>query len=160
MVKREAGMGCETRQSGLIKDDGAVSAVIEYLITFTIAFIIFTMVASMFNGMFINGPTDVVSMIQFTDVGNDVSAKLLDTYLIAPETGNVSTTFEMPDSIAGHDYKLNIQTSTNGWDKEVVVYSDYTSISTTVTINGVNSTIPINGSTTSMYTTHKIKYDS
>ncbi len=146
--------------TGRKADERAVSAIIEYMITFVFAFIIFIMVVAMFDDMFIRGPTDVVSRIQFTDVGNDVSAKLLDTYLIAPETGNVSTTFELPDSIASHDYKLSIRPSSNGWDKEVVVFSDYTSISMTVTINGVNSTIPINGSTTSMYTTHTIKYDS
>jgi len=147
-------------KTGLIKDDEGVSALIEYMIAFTIAFLIFTMILAMFNGMFIAGPTQAVSRVQFTDVGNDVTAKILDTYLIAPEHGNVSTSFDIPDTIAGQSYELSVGTSPNGWDKEVDVYSFYTDVSTSVTINGVNSTIPINGSTNSMYASHRVKYDS
>ncbi|HMK46671.1 MAG TPA: hypothetical protein VK436_08600 [Methanocella sp.] len=143
-----------------LADDEGVTAIIEYTMTFIFAFIIFTMTMAMFDGMFISGPTDAVSRIQFTDVGNDVSAKILDTYLIAPEMGHVSTLFEIPDTVAGKDYMLDVRSSQNGQDKEVVVYGDYTTVNTTVTINGVNSTIPINGNTSSMYPIHRIWYDS
>lgn len=141
-------------------DDRGVNALIEYMMAFMISFLVFSMILAMFNGTFIQRPTDAVSSIQFTDVGNDVTAKILDTYLIAPDTGNVSTSFEIPNDIAGKDYSLDICTSQNGWDKEVLVYSSHTNVNATVTINGVNSTIPINGSTSSSFSTHRVKYDS
>lgn len=141
-------------------DERGLNAVMEYMVTFVIAFLVFIMILSMFDGMFIRGPTDTVSRIQFTDVGNDVTAKILDTYLLAPDTGNVSTSFEIPDSVAGRDYALDVRSSPNGWDKEVLVYSQSTAVNATVTINGVSSTIPINGSTSSGQSTHRIKYDS
>ena len=147
-------------ERGYFADDRGVNAIIEYMIAFMIAFLVFTMILAMFDSMFIRGPTDIVSRIQFTDVGNDVTAKILDTYLIAPDTGNVSTSFGIPDKVAGKEYRLDIRPSHNGWDKEVVVYSSYTAVNATVTINGVNSTIPINGSTSSGYEAHRVKYDS
>ena len=149
------GAGTERRAN-----DRGLSAVIEYMISFVISFIVFIMILAMFDGMFIQGPTDAVSHIQFTDVGNTVTAKIVDTYLIAPETGNISTSFDMPDKVAGRDYTLEIRPGKNGWDKEIFVYSPYSRVNTTVTINGVNSTIPINGSTSSSYSIHRIKYDS
>lgn len=159
MMAGHKGPVCGAEQ-GYYTDDRGVNAIIEYMIAFMISFLVFTMILAMFDGMFIQGPTDLVSRIQFTDVGNDVTAKILDTYLIAPETGNVSTSFGIPDKVAGKDYRLDIRPSQNGWDKEVVVYSSYTTANAVVTINGVNSTIPINGSTSSGYETHRVKYDS
>jgi hypothetical protein len=144
----------------LIDDDSGVNAMLEYLITFVFAFIMFTMLLSMFDGMFIAGPERTVSRIQFADVGNDVTAKILDTYLIAPATGNVSTVFEMPSTAAGKDYMLDIRTCANGWDKEIVVYSAHTDVNMSVTLNGVNSTIPIVGSTSSSSPVHRVRYDS
>jgi hypothetical protein len=141
-------------------NDSGVTAMLEYIITFVFAFIIFTVMLSMFDGMFIKGPERTVSMVQFADVGNDVTAKILDTYLIAPVSGNVSTVFDMPERAAGRDYVLDIRTSTNGWDKEIVVHSSYTNLNMSVTLNGVNSTIPIVGSTSSVSPVHRVKYDS
>jgi hypothetical protein len=141
-------------------DDSGVTAMLEYIITFVFAFIIFTAMLSMFDSMFIKGPERTVSTVQFADVGNDVTAKILDTYLIAPSSGNVSTVFDMPQTAAGKDYMLDIRTSANGWDKEIVVYSTYTDLNLSVTLNGVNSTIPIVGSTSSLSDSHRVRYDS
>jgi hypothetical protein len=141
-------------------DDSGVTAMLEYIITFVFAFIIFTMMLSMFDGMFIRGPERTVSTIQFADVGNDVTAKILNTYLIAPSTGNVSTVFAMLETVAGKDYVLEIRTSANGWDKEIIVHSPYTQLNMSVTLNGVNSTIPIPGNTSSLAPARRARYDS
>jgi hypothetical protein len=141
-------------------DESGVTAMLEYIITFVFAFIIFTMMLSMFDGMFIRGPERTVSTIQFADVGNDVTAKILDTYLIAPAVGNVSTVFAMPSTVAGKDYVLEICKSENGWDKEIIVHSPYTQLNMSVTLNGVNSTIPILGNTSSLAPAHRVRYDS
>jgi len=142
------------------QDDSGVTAMLEYMITFVFAFIIFTMMLSMFDGMFIKNPERTVSTIQFADVGNDVTAKILDTYLVAPAVGNVSTVFAMPQTIAGKDYTLEICDSANLWDKEIIVHSPYSMLNISVTLNGVHSTIPIVGNTSSMAESHRVKYDS
>jgi len=144
----------------LTSDDSGVTPMLEYMLTFVFAFAIFTFMLSMFNSMFIQGPQDAVTTTQFADVGNDVTAKILDTYLIAPAVGNVSTVFNMPQTAAGKDYTLDISTSANGWDKEIVVHSPYTDYNLSVTLNGVNSTIPIAGCTSSLSPLHRVRYDS
>lgn len=144
----------------LRSNDAGVTAMLEYILTFVSAFIIFTMLLSMFNGMFIQGPQRTVATAQFADVGNDVTAKIMDTYLIAPKTGNISTTFSVPERIAGQEYTVDIHTSANGWDEEILVHSPSLNMAMSVTLNGVSSTIPISGSTSSMTNIHQIKYDS
>ncbi|MDI6896747.1 DUF7266 family protein [Methanocella conradii] len=141
----------------MLNNEG-VSTTLENIIAFMIAFVLFGILMLMSANIFIDAPGRAVSSVQFTDIGNDITAKLVDTYLIAPDNGTVSTTFYIPMTVAGKDYISNIRDTSNGQDKEVVVYSPYNSVSIAVTINGVNSTIPVNGTTSSLTPTHRIYY--
>ena len=141
-------------------DDAGVNAVVEYLITFMMAFVMFTLVLTMFNGLFIDGPKDSVTKCQYADIGNDVTAKIVDTYLIAPASGNISTSFETPMTVAGKGYRISVEPGKNSRDKEVLVFSSYSGVKMLITLNGVNSTIPIRGSAFSENITHQIRYDS
>ena len=145
------------------KDTSGVNFVLEYILTFMIASILFSIMLMMANGLFIQGPESTVSKVQFTDIGNDLTAKIIDTYLIAPTSpdyGDVNTTFDMPNTVAGHDYVAKVDNSANGWDKEVVLSSTSNDVAIKVTLNGVNSTIPINGETMSNSPDHRIWYNS
>ena len=145
-------------------DEQGVTPLIEYIVTFTIASILFTIVLVMANSMFIDGPQRTVSRVQFTDIGNDLTAKVVDTYLIAPGPGSssttfdVSTSFDMPLTVAGNQYMADIRSNDNPDDKEVKVYSPSNNVSIYVTLNGINSTIPVSGSTSSISDTHRIYY--
>ena len=142
------------------KDDEGLSPLMEYILTFVFASLIFSVIMFMSNGMFIEGPRKTVCTVQFADIGNDITTRIVDTYLIAPKEGNISTAFDMPMTVAGKWYMVDINSSPNGWDKEVIVYSTYGYSRMKVTLNGVNSTIPISGSTSSQNPAHKISYDS
>jgi len=139
-------------------DDEGVSKTLENIIVFMIAFILFGFLMFISKGLFIDMPCREVSSVQFTDIGNDITAKLVDTYLITPDNGTISTTFYMPMTVGGKDYVSDIRNTGNGQDKEVVVYSPYNGVAISVTINGVNSTIPVNGTTSSLAPTHRIYY--
>lgn len=141
-------------------DDKGVSPVVEYIMTFIMASIIFTIMLLISNGMFIEGPQKTVSQLQFTDIGNDLTAKMIDTYIIAPQNGSVNTIFDMPSSVAGKNYVVNVQNSNNGngWDKEVAVSSESGDVTMKVTLNGVSQTIPMSGNTSSQSVIHKIYY--
>jgi hypothetical protein len=148
-------------KADLIHDEQGVSAIVGYIVTFMIASIIFTIVLIMANSMFIDGPQKTVSRVQFTDIGNDLTAKVVDTYLIVHDSSDVSisTTFEMPSTVASKDYMADVRkSSTNPDDREVVVYSPYNEVSIYTTLNGINSTIPVSGSTSSLMASHKIFY--
>lgn len=143
------------------KDDSGVNYVLEYILTFMIASIIFSIMLMMSNDLFIQGPEQIVSKVRFTDIGNDLSAKIIDTYMIAPvspDEGNVTTTFDMPATVASHSYFVDI--TGEGQDKVVKVYSMNNGVSINVILNGVNSTIPVSGSTSSGSVTHTIQYNS
>jgi len=140
----------------IVNDDSGLNLIVEYLLTFIIASILFSIVLLLANSAFIEGPQRTVSIVQFTDIGNDITAKMVDTYLIAPEMGNVSTTFNMPYTVAGNAYNANVVGMGN--DKEVNVYLPDGRVSITVTLNGVNSTIPVSGNTSSLSGTHRIYY--
>jgi hypothetical protein len=148
------------RKNTVHKDDSGVSPVVEYIITFVVASIIFTTMLVISNGLFIEGPQKTVSQLQFTDVGNELSAKMIDTYIVAPKDGSVSTEFDMPSSIAGRSYFVNVQKSKNVWDKEIAVSSESGDVIMKVTLNGVNQTIPLTGKTSSHNTTHRIYYST
>lgn len=148
------------RTAHIHRDDSGVSPVVEYIITFIVASIIFTTVLVMSNGMFIQGPQQSVSQLRYTDVGNDLSAKMIDTYIIAPQDGSISTVFDMPDTVAGKSYVVYVKRSTNKWDKEIAVSSDTGDVVMNVTLNAVNQTIPITGRTSSQSFIHKIYYSS
>jgi hypothetical protein len=142
-------------------DDSGVNFVLEYVLTFMIASVIFSIMLVMANGLFIQGPKTTVSEVQFTDIGNDLSAKIMDTYLVAPvspDSGNVSTVFDIPSSIAGSQYFVNVVPS--GTDRIVSVYSNSSGVMVNVTLNSVNSTIPVSGSTSSGSISHRIWYNS
>lgn len=148
----------------LEKDRNGVNFVLEYILTFMIASVIFSVMLMMANGLFIQGPEKIVSKVQYTDMGNDLTAKIVDTYLVAPthpESGNVTTDFDMPSTIAGNSYFVNIEPSSNTldkWDKEVSVQSPSNDVVIRVTLNGVNSTIPVSGNTSSSASNHIIWY--
>ena len=144
-----------------IRDDSGVNYVLEYILTFMIASVIFSIMLMMSSDLFIHGPEQTVSKVRFTDVGNDLSAKIIDTYMIAPvypDVGNISTSFDMPTTVAGNSYFVDVAPS--GQDKVIKVYSTSNGVKVNVVLNGVNSTIPVNGSTSSSTLIHVIQYNS
>jgi hypothetical protein len=147
----------------LRKDISGVNYVLEYILTFMIASVIFSLMLVMANGLFIQGPQNTVSKVQFTDIGNDLTAKIVDTYLIAPtspDNGYVNTSFDMPYTVAGNSYWVQVSNSSNNEDKELFVNSSRNDISTMVTINGISSTISVSGNTSSSSPSHIIKYEA
>lgn len=149
------------RARSLFENDDGVNVATEYIMVLVISGIVFTLLISSSQSLFIEGPSKTVTKNQFMDVGNDLDTKLIDTYLVAPRDGMISTTFDMPYEIAGYGYKAQISNSPNGDDKEVTVSSDqYTDVSAKLTLNGVNSTIPITGDTSSYNDKHWINYTS
>jgi hypothetical protein len=144
---------------GFDDDSGMLSAV-EFILTFCMAAFIFTIFVMTINGLFMNQSKYIVGMNQFTDISNSVSTKIIETYLIAPEDGKIITYFEVPNSIVGNGYTINIDRSEGLIDENINIFSQDGLISVNTTLNAAYQTIPINGSTNSSYLLHKIEYDS
>ena len=144
----------------ILGNDDGVSSVVEYIIVFIIGSIMFSIFLLLSQSLFIDNASKTVTQNQFMDVGNDVDTKLIDTYLVSPVNGTIRTNFTMPHNIAGYGYNVIISPSGTN-DVEVKVTSDkYLDVFADLTLNGVNSTIPINGITHSNNVTHTIQYSS
>jgi len=139
-----------------IDDDRGVSSAIDMIFTFVIASLIFTLLLMNLNALFIDNPKEIVTRNQLEDVGNGVSTMLIDTYLIAPDNGAISTTLDMPNTVVGTPYTVDVVKKNN--DREVSVTTFDKSIFVNMTLNGVNSTMPINGTTNSTDELHRITY--
>ncbi len=155
----------QMRTVKLSSNDEALNLVMEYILVFIMATIVFTILISSTQALFIESPSKMVSKNQFMDVGNDIDAKLIDTYLVAPRDGSISTTFDIPSDIVGYGYNVQISPALNQnnqqVDQEVNIVSDrYPDVGVRLTLNGVNSTISINGSTSSHNAVHTIVYSS
>lgn len=114
-----------------------------------------------FNSLFINQPKYVVTTNQFVDIGNDVTTKIIDTYIVAPDDGTVSTYFEIPSTVAGSSYEVGVHAvGDKQLDREVQVKSADDRISVNTTLNGAYTTIRMNGTTQSTSQLHGIVYQS
>ncbi len=110
--------------AGMRRDDEGVTATVEYILTFIIASGIFALLIMNFNPLFVSTPQDIVTRDQLADIGNDVTTKVIDTYLVLPDNGNITTYFEIPNTVAaGYTYDISIEemSGKNRLDKEVRV---------------------------------------
>jgi len=130
------------------KDDG-VSTILEYITISGIIMVLMVILMLTLNSVFLEGPRDLVSYHSFVDIGNGVSTKLVDLYVIAPYydvnpsyLNSMQTSIDIPNDVAGGSYSVDL---TNG---NVVVSRG--SIQSSVPIAGIGLTIPANGSATGM----------
>jgi len=140
-------------KSRYLKDCRAVSYPLESVIISGIAILFFA------GAMLTAAPLDVAATQQFNDVGNDISNKLLMFHLIVPEHGTMSTTLEMPQTIGGHTYTVEMSTN-NTTDQTVIINADDLSVNISYTLNGIGASIPIDGETHSASGTHRLWFIS
>lgn len=138
------------------KDDSGVSSTLEFMLSFIVAAAIFTFFVINLNSL-ISLPKGDVRTNQYIDVGNDVSTKIIDTYLVAPDNGDLSINFNIPQTIVGDSYTISVQN--NLYDREVRVTSSDEQTSVYMVLNGANSTIRIGGETASTDQIHNIKFN-
>ncbi|MDY6965071.1 MAG: hypothetical protein SVM80_03765 [Halobacteriota archaeon] len=145
-------------KESLFKETRAVSGLMEFIFTSGIAIALFTIMLLYSQGLFIEDPGETVALERFSDIGNDVSTKIVDIYIIAPENGKIVTDLTMPTSVGGHDYQVNTQAQAD----QMVTVSSLTSsdLEVTVSINGITHTVGVTGTTSSRSTQHQLSYDS
>jgi hypothetical protein len=109
------------------------------------------------NANIMEGPANRLTYVAFTDIGNGISTRIVDVYVIAPRDGTITTRFDIPDDIAGKDYFVEIGPGANPVDQDVMVSRGY--LETHVALAGVGATRGIAGNTTGKGM-NKISYDS
>jgi hypothetical protein len=142
----------------LLKNKDAVSVAVGYILFSAIFLIFYVLVLINANGLLIEGPSNIVVKEQFRDIGNMMSTMITDMYMIAPENGHIETTYLIPAEVGRETYIIDADQASI--DQIIEVTSTESDKSVSVTINGIASTLPINGTAYSSMSNHRISYDS
>ena len=139
-------------------DTDAVSSTIAYIIFSAIFLFFFVLILLNANDILIKGPSNTVVTEQYRDIGNMISSTITDMYLIVPENGNIETEYKIPTKIGGELYLINAESA--DVDEIIEVTSLDSDKSVSVTLNGIASSMSINGTAYSSVNTHRISYEN
>jgi len=133
-----------------------VSSLIEYLFISGILLIFMAIMFTTLTPLFIEGPMDQLTRHAYIDIGNGVSTRIVDLYVIAPYEGTVRTIYDIPDDIAGYGYFVTIEPLAGGRDF-IKVSGDKMDV--IIPLSGIGATTGLGGSTSSSGL-NEIRYDS
>jgi len=147
------------QKSGFVSDEDAVSTTLGYLLMSGIAMIMLAIVMVSCVNMFVDNPARIVMRAGFTDVGNEISTKIVDIYIICPDNGTLTTDLTMPVEIGGGQYQVSAAVG-GGQDQMIEVASNDGKVTVRMTINGIAESVSVAGSTMSGNWEHQIFYNS
>jgi hypothetical protein len=122
-----------------------VTNLVEYISITGILLMLLLVVLFTVNSVFMEGPGDTLRYYSFTDIGNGMSVRIVDLYVIAPVHGTISTRFILPRDVAGQDYF--VRADATGTDQAIVV--ERGDVSSRIFISGIGATKGVTGNTTS-----------
>ncbi len=138
--------------------EDAVSTTLAYILFSMIFLVLYIIILLNANDLLVKGPSNIVVKDQYRDIGNMISSTITDMYMIAPENGYIETEYKIPAEIGRETYIINADLAST--DEIINVNSTASEKSVSVTINGIASSMPINGTAYSSASTHRISYDS
>jgi hypothetical protein len=124
--------------------DRAVSDLIEYLIISGILMLLIIITVLTITPVAIYQPTDQLSEYAFIDIGNGVSTRIVDFYVIAPDNGTMTSKFDIPDDVVGRVYFVVLDQDISG----DFVSVSYSNIERKVPLAGIGETLAVFGNTT------------
>ena len=135
---------------------------IEYLMISGVIMGLLVIMLLLVNTHIMEDPANRLVYTAFTDIGNGVSTRMVDVYAIAPDSGNISTKFDIPDEIVGKNYFIDVEGRENIenpdiTDQYIRIYRD--SVSTDIALAGIAASRSATGNTTGAGI-NVISYDS
>jgi len=126
-----------------LSDEG-VSDLIEYFLISGMLMLIIIITVLTITPVAIYQPSDQLSEYAFIDIGNGVSTRIVDLYVIAPSEGNITTKFDIPDDVIGREYFVVLDQDNSG----DFVSVSYGNIRREVPLAGIGETLAVFGNTT------------
>ena len=140
-------------------DEKAVSTTLGYILIVSIGVSFFSILMLSMNSIFYDTPKAIVTESVYNDIGNAISTRMVDIYIIAPMNGSIDTKFDIPINIANEGYKIEIIGSSG--DQEILVSSLDSSNNVAVSINGIGHSLDaVTGEIYSGTTEHEIRLAS
>jgi hypothetical protein len=100
----------------------AAANMIEYLMVSGVIMALFIVLLLLINTNIMENPANRLVYVDFTDIGNGVSTRIVDVYAIAPYDGMIYTKFDIPDEIVGRGYFVELGSDENSANQNVRVY--------------------------------------
>ena len=136
-------------------NEEGVTRLMEYIIITGVLLVLMIVMMFTVNAVLMEGPADKLRYHAFVDIGNGVSTRIVDLYVIAPGNGTIATKFDIPDEVAGMDYFVDVEMT--GASQAIQVQGG--NIRSTVAIGGIGATKGVVGNTTGAGW-NMIQYDS
>jgi hypothetical protein len=134
-----------TRAADRPDPSDGVTSLVEYISITGILLILLVVVLFTVNAVFMQGPADTLSYYAFTDIGNGVSVRIVDLYVIAPNDGNITTKLNLPEDVAGQEYF--VRADATGADQ--VIVAERGDVNARINIAGIGASKGVTGNTTS-----------
>lgn len=141
MMKRTR-YSCQKPRMG----EDAFTPMIEYVSITGILMLLTVIIIIATNAVLIEGPSNTLKYHHYVDIGNGVSTRIVDLYVIAPTNGVITTSFDIPNDVAGQDYYVEL--SGNRQYQRILV-TDGNRVYTEIDIAGIGATKGAIGGTTS-----------
>ncbi|MCK9298669.1 MAG: hypothetical protein M0P21_06870 [Methanoculleus sp.] len=125
-------------------DEEGVTRLMEYVIISGVLLVLMIVMMFTVNAVFMEGPADKLRYHAFVDIGNGVSTRIVDLYVIAPGNGTIETKFDIPDDVAGKGYFVDV--GMTGASQAILVQGG--SIQSRIAIAGIGATKGVSGNTT------------
>ena len=123
---------------------GAVTSLTEYILITGILLMLLVPVMSVVDSIFMQGPADDLRYHSFIDIGNGMSVRIVDLYVIAPPHGAINTTISLPPDVAGDDYLVNA----TGEKGNQMIEVTGGNIRSEISIAGIGASKAVTGNTT------------
>ncbi len=125
-------------------NEEGVTRLMEYVIVSGVLLLLMVVMIFTVNAVFMEGPANTLRYHAFVDIGNGVSTRIVDLYVIAPGNGTIATKFDIPDDVAGADYFVNADMT--GASQVIQVQGG--GIQSQIAIAGIGATRGVTGNTT------------
>jgi hypothetical protein len=130
-----------------INQESGVSHLIEYIFVTSILLILMVIMVLSINPVFIERPVYQLTNNAFIDIGNGVSTRIVDLYIISPNEGEITTRFDIPDEVAGRGYFVLVSPGASPGNDVIVVSGS--GIQSEAPLAGIGATLGVFGSTPS-----------
>ena len=139
-------------------DEEGVTRLMEYIIITGVLLLLMIVMMFSVNASIMEGPANKLRYHAFVDIGNGVSTRIVDLYVIAPGNGTIETKFDIPDDVAGKGYFVDVWMEGENRASQAIEVQGGT-IKSKVAIAGIGATKGVIGNTTGAGW-NMIQYDS
>ncbi len=158
ILKPKEDVGVAAKYKEVVDDEKAVSPLLEYLMLVTIASVFVLLLGLYLNSMFSESVTRTVLENQFADVGAEITAQMVDMYLLYPSNGVFSAKIYMPEKVG--DYEIISEFENISGKQYLVIRSENGEFKKYVGLGNLPLDFTVNGSIHSMQEEKNITYST